>query len=103
VSFCNGKEKSDAGRPSNRWLCCKRIAEGGALKALPQDLDLAALRSMQQHNVAFHETVIEEFFGMLAWDIRYKARPFENLFERRTLAAGHLNGWHGHLNADEFG
>jgi hypothetical protein len=95
VSFCNGKEKSEAGRPSNRRLCRNGIGKACALKTLPQNLDLAPLRCMKQHNGTLHKAVIEEFFGMLAWDIRYKAWPFENLFERRALAAGHLNGWHG--------
>jgi hypothetical protein len=95
VSFCNVREKSEADGPSNRRLCGKRIGEACAFKALPQHLDLAPLRCMKQHDIALYKAVVEEFFGMLAWDICYKAWPFENLFERRTLAAGHLNGWHG--------
>jgi hypothetical protein len=81
--------------PLNRRLRCEGIGKARALKALPEDLELAPLGGMEQHHVAFHDPVIEEFLGMLAWDIRYKAWPFENLFERRALAAGHLNGWHG--------
>jgi hypothetical protein len=95
VSFCNGKEKSEAGCLLNRRLGCKGIGEACASKALPQDLNLTPLRCMEQHDVAFHKSVIKELLGVLAGDVRYKAWPFKNLFERRALATGHLNGWHG--------
>jgi hypothetical protein len=89
------QRKKRSGGALNRRLYCKGIAETHALKALPQDLDLAPLRCVEQHDIAFHKPVVEQFLGVLAWDIRYEAGTFENLFERRALAAGHLNGWHG--------
>jgi hypothetical protein len=87
--------KKQSGRALNRRRCCKGIGEACAFKALPQELELTPLSCMEQHDVAFHKPVVEELLGMLARDIRYKAWPFENFFERRALAAGHLNGWHG--------
>jgi hypothetical protein len=87
----------------NRGLCCKGVGEARAFKALPQEFDLAQLGSVEQHHVAFHKSVVEKFLSMFAWNIRYKAWPLENLFERRTLAAGHLDGWHGTLTQTGIG
>ena len=60
----------------NRRLHCKRVGENRALETLPQDLDLTALRGVEEHDLAFHKAVIEELLGMLARYIGYKARPF---------------------------